>query len=132
VEPLDVLHSKIPNFPGYDDDASRRHSDEYVRSYLGEALTEYAARCQLSAEVQARLDELVLRLEFADPRSFATHHNAARHADDGGAVATADAAAVELAERARTLGPAAMSDYLDDVSAVLDERVAAIRAAALR
>jgi hypothetical protein len=133
VEPLDFLYSKIAGFPGYDGDAERRRSDEYVRSYLGEALTEFAARCTLTPQLQARLDDLVLRLEFADPHDFAIRHNvAAKSVDDGGVVAAADAAAVDLADRAATCEPAAIGQYMDEVAAVLDNRASAIRAAALR
>lgn len=133
MEPLDFLRSKIAGFPGYDGDLERRHSDEYIRSYLGEALTEFAARCTLTPELQARLDDLVLRLEFADPHDFAVRHNvAAKSVDDGGAVAAADAAGVELADRAVTFEPGAIAQYMDEVAALLDKRAAAIRTAELR
>jgi hypothetical protein len=131
MEPLERLRAKISGFPGYDGDLERRRSDEYVRSYLGEALTEFAARSELTPELQQRVNELLLRVGFANPRDFAMHHVIAQRpgADDGGAVALADAATVELADRAASLDSATAPAYLDEVVAVLDGREAAIRAA---
>jgi hypothetical protein len=135
MEPLDWLREKIGEFPGYDTHVARRHSDEYVRSYLGEALTDLAVRCRLSADVQSRLDALVLRVAFADPRAFSIHDGAGAadgSHDGGGAVAAADMATVEAADRAATLDCSAVPGYFDSVTALLDERNAALRAAAAK
>jgi hypothetical protein len=132
MEPLELLRAKIPGFPGYDDEIERRHSDEYVRSYLGEALADLAARYEPPPEV--RLDELILRVGFADPRDFAAKHVLAAQngQNDGGQVAVADVAIVELADRAATLDATSLAGYLDEVTAALDQREAAIRAASLK
>ncbi len=105
-----------------------------MRSYLGEALAELAARCALPSELQQRVDTLLLRVGFADPRAFAVHHDiGGKHAaDDGGMVATVDAATVEVADRSSSVDASSAAHYLDDVTAVLDKREAAIRAAALK
>ncbi|MBV9718811.1 MAG: hypothetical protein JOZ77_05800 [Candidatus Eremiobacteraeota bacterium] len=133
MEPLERLQAKIANFPGYDGDFERRRSDEYVRSYLGEALAELASRGVLSDAQQARVDDLLVRVGFADPRAFAVHHVIAGAAsNDGGAVAVSDVATVELADRAASLDSVAAASYLDEVVAVLDERETAIRAASLK
>ncbi len=134
MEPLELLRAKIAGFPGYDGDIERRHSDEYVRSYLGEALAELEARCELAPDVQQRLDELLLQVGFADPRDFAPQHviGSENGSSDGGPVGMADAATVELADRAATLAAASVASYLDDVAALLDQREAAIRAASLK
>jgi class 3 adenylate cyclase len=131
MEPLEKLREKIAGFPGYNGDLERRRSDEYVRSYMGEALTEFAARNALSPQLQSRIGDLLLRVAFADPREFGEHHIAvATSQDDGGAVAAADAATVELADRAASLRPEDAANYLDDVEKLLDERDAAMSAAA--
>jgi hypothetical protein len=134
MKPLDQLRAKIADFPGYDGDLERRRSDQYVRSYLGEALADLSARCPLSSELKARLDALVLRVELADPQTFAARHVIAARNDpsDGGAVAEADAATVELADRAESVDAASAPGYFDEVTAVLDGREAAIHAAALK
>jgi|GEM_PF-1855576 len=130
VNPLELLRSTIDGFPGYGGDAERRRSDEYVRSYLGERLADLSARRQLPPELQERIEELVLRAGFADPHLFALRHDASRDSNDGGALAAADATIVAIADRAELLDPAGAADYLDEVVAALDERDAALRAAA--
>lgn len=131
MEPLEQLRAKIADFPGYDGDMERRRSDEYVRSYLGEALASLASRHALPPDLQERVDALVLRVGFADPRAFTLHHIVSHKGepDGGGAVAAADAATVELADEATSVDAASASRYLDDVTALLDRRDAAIRAA---
>jgi hypothetical protein len=130
MEPLERLRAKIAGFPGYDADLERRRSDEYVRSYLGEALTEFAERAPLSPEQRQRIDDLLLRVGFADPRDFATHQIVVgnRSTEQTDAMAAADEGTVELADRATSLDPASTNAYLDDVVATLDAREAAIRA----
>jgi hypothetical protein len=134
MEPLDQLRAKIAGFPGYDGDLERRRSDEYVRSYLGEALADLAARGILTAELQRRLDALILRAGFADQRDFAAHHFHAAPNDrsDGEALAAADAAIVALADRAAAVDAGNAFSYLDEVTSALDKREAALRAAALQ
>jgi hypothetical protein len=130
MEPLEQLRAKIEGFPGYDSDFERRRSDEFVRSYLGEALTEFAQRGDLTAEQQQRIADLLLRVGFADPRDFATHHiaGAIHEANENDGVAAADAATVELADRAASLDENGTSAYLEEVVALLDARETAIRA----
>ena len=133
MEPLEMLREKIAEFPGYDGDAERRRSDEYVRSYLGEALSDLGVRCALAEDVRARLDDLILRVGFADPHAFVNHHShhtiaAKSGADGGGAVAAADAETIELADRAETVECAAVPAYLDEAGALLGRREEAIRA----
>jgi hypothetical protein len=136
MDPLELLREKIVGFPGYDGDLDRRRSDEFVRAYLGEALTELAARCgELPPELQQRVDALKLRMEFADPKSFAMHRlvsNIPASSGDGGEVAGEDVAAVELADRAPAIDSGSVARYLDDVTAALDSREAAMRSAATK
>ncbi len=71
MELLEQLRAKISGFPGYDGELERRLSDEYVRSYLGEALADLAARELLPPELRERVDEAILRVGFADQHAFA-------------------------------------------------------------
>ena len=132
MEPLEELRAKIDGFPGYDGDIERRRSDEYVRSYLGEALAKLAAQRTLPTELAQRLDDLVLRAGFADPRAFAPHRGAAggNGSRDVSALAAADAEVVKLADRAASAGASGAAAFLDEVTAALDRRDAAMRAAA--
>ncbi|HVN69746.1 MAG TPA: hypothetical protein VMU38_08875 [Candidatus Binatia bacterium] len=131
MEPLAQLRAKIAEFPGYDSALDRRRSDQFVRSYLGEALADLEARCQLAPEDRARVDALMLRVAFADPTAFDVHDgHAAARANDGGPIAAADAATVALAGEAATVNADSASRYLDGVTALLDRRDATLRAAA--
>jgi hypothetical protein len=132
MEPLELLRAKIANFPGYGDDLELRRSDEYVRSYLGEALAELPIRAQLPAALQQRVEELLLRAGFENPRDFAAHYLAGAKMKPGAseAIAAADAATVALADRAASVDLASAPAYLDAVAAALDARDAAMRAAA--
>ncbi|MGA7354194.1 MAG: hypothetical protein WA431_17845 [Candidatus Cybelea sp.] len=132
MESLELLHAKIHGFPGYDTALERRHSDEYVRSYLGERLSEMAARCTLPPDLQAPVDALLLRVAFANPKDFNAHDVDGLPVGDDGALAATDAATIELADRAETMELASVAAYLDDVTVALDRRDDALRAIALK
>ena len=132
MDPLELLRSKIADFPGYDGEVERRLSDEYVRAYLGEALTELAARQALGPERQRRLDALTLRSSFADQQAFSRGGGQGESGDGASdAVAAADASTIELADRGASIEDVSIDDYLDEVTALLDRREAALRAAAV-
>ena len=136
MDPLELLREKIVGFPGYDGDLDRRRSDEFVRAYLGEALAELAARCgRASAGTPAT------RRRAAAPRRFSRIPSRSRRtgslrtflrAAADGKVAEEDVAAVELADRASATDCGSVARYLDDVTATLDSREAAMRAAATK
>ena|SRR5271165_5551340 len=135
MDPLQSLRARIGGFPGYGDDLSRRRSDSYVRSYLGEALASLDARLgDLEPALQQRVDDLLLRVGFADSRSFTMHNGLAERAetknDPADVLAREDDAIVDLADRAKAVDAAALAQYLNDVTASLDRREAAMRAAA--
>lgn len=136
MDSLEELREKIPGFPGYDGDLERRRSDGLVRSFLGEALADLTLRCgPLSAELTQRVDALLLRVGFADPKAFAVHNVFARmqaSAGDDGALAALDVAVLAVADQASTIAPDAVAQYLDDVTATLDRRDATMRAAATK
>ncbi len=95
---------------------------EYVRSYLGEALTDMAARMRLARRSSASVvDDLLLRVGFADPSAFATHDGGKarlrrkrgrrRRRGDG------------RARRSRRVARCGIGGgYLDEVTAALDAR----------
>src|SRR5579863_5175479 len=134
MDPLEQLRARIAGFPGYDGDLERRRSDEFVRSYLGEALADLVVRCgSLSSELKQRIDALLLRVGFADQKAFAIHHGIGGNhvaAGAGSSVAVEDAAVVDVADQAGSVDPDAVERYLDGVAAMLDRRDAAMRAAA--
>jgi hypothetical protein len=134
MDPLQGLRAKIPDFPGYGDELARRHSDELVRSYLGEALVELSTRlAPLESDRRTQIDALLLRVGFADQQAFARHGCGP---DEGGrgpecdAVLADDVETVELADRAAAIDPPALPAYLSAVERVLERRDATLRAAA--
>lgn len=134
MEASDELRAKIADFPGYGNDIELRRSDEYVRAYLGEALASIGTRCTLAPDVRQRLDDLLLRVQFADPRAFAAHRIAGEIEPEDGvrAVARADVATVELADRAASVDAESAAGFLEEAVAALDERAAALRAVAMK
>jgi hypothetical protein len=135
MDPLEQLRSRIEGFPGYDGDLERRRSDEFARSYLGEALADLIARFgSLPPPLQEHGDALLLRVGFADPKAFAIHHalTGTHSAAYDGDVAVHDLAVVELADRAASLTADELPGYLDEVTAVLDRREVSMRAAAAK
>ena len=95
-------------------------------------MSEMAERCQLPPDLQTRIDALVLRVAFANPKDFNAHDVDGAPVSDDGALAGADVATIELADRAETIDPSSVAAYLDDVTVALDRRDEALRAIALK
>lgn len=118
-----MLDVKIPDFAGYADDDSRRLSDEQVRSYLGEALAAAGARlAPLAPGVQSALDDLLIRTGFINQRAFRAFEEGAHNANGFDDLAEADAAVVELADRAAALEAGGLEAYVQEAGAALDRR----------
>lgn len=124
---LAALRARIPEFPGYTDEASRYRSDRLVRAYLGRSLSRFAgaAAPQLQTDVRARIDALLLRCAFPDQRliAFLAH----RRAGEAQLVRLVqlDRRLVEDADRIASVaadGP--LAPLVDDVARMLDERSA--------
>ena len=121
-QPLELVKSKIADFPGYSDDVSRWRSDELVRSYLGEAIADLQQRLEpLDASLDSRAGDLLFRLGFANQAAYKNHEGA--HATfDLDAVLAADADAIERAGRAPAIDAQQLPAYFDEISAMLDRR----------
>jgi hypothetical protein len=134
MDPLQGLRAKIPDFPGYGDELARRHADELVRSYLGEALDQLSTRlAPLESECREQIDALLLRVGFADQRAFSRHGCGPDEGDHGSecdAVLADDTETIELADRAAAIDAPALSAYLAAVEKLLERRDATLRAAA--
>lgn len=119
----EVLKEKLPGFVGYAELEQRRLTDEEVRAYLGERLAGLSVRLEPTGATGERLDALILRAEFMNQAAFRVFERATLDAARTQAVATADLAAVELADRADSVFDIDMlPSYLDDAEAVLNAR----------
>jgi hypothetical protein len=132
MEPMELLSSKIENFPGYATDDARKLSDEEVRSYLGEALADLEVRLGAASEAPiARIGDLLLRVGFTNQAAYKIYEEEARNRSVGfDEVASADARVVALADRATSIDAAASPGYLEEVSDALNCRDAAMSAPA--
>jgi hypothetical protein len=131
MEAVQLLKSKIVDFPGYADDSARQRSDELVRSYLGEAIADLEARLDPVAGAPARqIGDLLFRVGFTNQNVYKRYEDAARTRTDYDAVAAADARVVELADGAPVVETASLESYLGDVQAALDARDDAMDGAA--
>lgn len=130
MDDADAVRAQIPNFPGYAALTDRRLSDELVRSYLGEALSELAARHpDFFAAGQEAYQRLLLRAGFANQLAFHAFEYADGDAARQAAVAAADGALVAIADRASAVDADGIAAYLDDVTAAFDARDAAMERA---
>jgi hypothetical protein len=123
MDATEALKQKLPAFAGYADLAARRLTDEEVRAYLGERLAGLSERLAPTGAPADRLNDLILRAEFLTQRAspyFDSNELDAAHLD---AVAAADLAAVDLADRVDSVFNVDMlPKYLDDAQAALDAR----------
>ncbi|HEY1655057.1 MAG TPA: hypothetical protein VGF86_08100 [Candidatus Tumulicola sp.] len=127
MQPLELLNAKIAGFPGYADDLSRERSDELVRSYLGEALSDVQVRLQPLADAQnQRIGDLLMRTGFVNQEVYRAYEDGARTRTNFDSVAAADARVIELADRAATIDASNLSAFLDEIVATLDARDAAM------
>ncbi|HEU5481439.1 MAG TPA: hypothetical protein VFU90_16450 [Candidatus Tumulicola sp.] len=131
MDAVQLLKSKIPDFPGYADDLARQRSDELVRSYLGEAIADLQARLSPLDDAPARqIGDLLFRAGFTNQNVYRTYEDAARTRTDYDAMAAADARVVDLADRAPSVDAASLETYLDGAREALDARDNAMDGAA--
>ena len=127
MEQSQVLGAKIAGFPGYGDEDARRRSDELVRSYLGEALSDLRVRlAPLDGAVETRLDGLIQRSAVADQAAYEVYEQRARENAGLGAMTAADAGVLETADAASAVEAPDAASYLDRVAQALDARAAAM------
>ena len=117
-----LLRAKIPNFPGYGDDQARRLSDELVRAYSGELLSDLQNRIGATGATADRLTKVLLRCEFLNQIAFKPYENADLDETKMESMASADLQLVDLAEKSSTLDGSSLDTYLDEVESALDLR----------
>lgn len=131
MEPFTLLSEKISGFPGYGNQDQRRSSDESVRAYAGERLSELQDRLGETI-ASAALARPLLRCEFINQRAFKNFEYADTDDAHIAAIASADAAIVVLADDAVSVDAAGIDAYASQVEAALDARDRAMEAVAAR
>jgi len=122
MDALATLRSKIPGFPGYGDADARRLCDEEVRAYLGEALAALGTRLGSVGALSERYESTLLRAEFINQSAFRVFELADLDDAHIAAMAAADLAVLELADRAGAVDASSLGAYLDSINAAIDER----------
>ncbi|HTZ54313.1 MAG TPA: hypothetical protein VMB20_04570 [Candidatus Acidoferrum sp.] len=127
MDATEVLKQKLPGFAGYAALEQRRLTDEEVRAYLGERLAGLSVRLEPTGPTAERLDALILRAEFTNQMAFRNIESTNLDAAQTETIATADLAAVELADRADSVFDVDMlPSYLDAAEAALNARDSAM------
>lgn len=123
MDATEVLKQKLPGFAGYGTMGQRHLTDEEVRAYLGERLAGLSVRLDPTGPTSERLDALILRTEFTNQVAFRGVETMELDSAQTDAIAAADLATVELADRADGVFDVDMlAKYLDAAEAALNAR----------
>ena len=129
MDASEALEEKLPGFAGYAQLEQRRLTDREVRAYLGGRLAALADRLAPTDSIAQRMNALILRTEFANQVAFRGYENATLDAQHTEAIAAADLATVEIADRTDSVFNVDMlPSYLDAVEAALNARDRAMEA----
>jgi hypothetical protein len=126
MDAIEELTQRIPAFPAYADEDTRRLSDEYVRSYLGERLADLQTRLEPPGDAGEQLEALILRCEFTNQRAINAFEAAQVDGPYASMVAAADACVVQVADQAATVDGASLAAYMAEVQKALDARDSAM------
>jgi hypothetical protein len=123
MDAVEEIRANIPQFPGYADETTRRLSDELVRSYLGEALALLRERHpDFFAQRSDAFEALLLRAGFMNQQAFHAFEYRHLNETEQAAIATADLALIQLADRTATIDAAGIPGFLNDLTAAFDTR----------
>lgn len=130
MDALERIRSFIDGFAGYAEPDHRKISDEQIRAFVGEALTELPAVDvdNLTADERSHYDRVLLRCEFINQDVF--------HVFDTDptpqrieATLLADIAVVESAAALKAVENAVFNGLLTQLGDAFDKRDAAMRTA---
>ena len=123
---LEYLQGRIAGYADYANDAARHQVDKQVRAWLGEAISAARDRLKPAGALAERVDGLLFRCEFFDQRVERAVHHALFAQELVDHIHQLDRCIVETADRIRdAAGETVLSDALDDVARLLDERFGA-------
>ncbi|MDQ6929907.1 MAG: hypothetical protein M3126_04480 [Candidatus Eremiobacteraeota bacterium] len=122
---LKDIQAHVPDFAGYDDEATRRTADEQIRAVVGEAIAllhfnhpDYFE----SGPLTDGYDRLILRCEFTNQVMFKEFEYAAIGQERQVAIARADQELIKTSLRAKDVAANDLPRYLSDLEMAFDAR----------
>lgn len=124
MDDLQYLRCAIPDFAGYEDETTRRISDEQVRAVAGRALTQLSSQHVDSFKdgLQEQYQGLLLRCAFANQAAFKHIQHAQLSDQQIAALEAEDARLVRLSEMAEQTAASSLKDYLGKLEVALNHR----------
>jgi hypothetical protein len=124
MDDLTFVRERIPEYGDYSDEATRHLTDEYVRAYLGERLSEVRDRLdgELDAAARKTLEELLLRCQFTDQVFIRWIDHARLQAPAVAHLHQIDRALVELADRLESASAPELRDLFQQMDIAFERR----------
>ncbi len=121
---LQYLRAAIPDFAGYEDETTRRLSDEQVRAVAGSALALLGSQQSdfFRDGLQEKYEGLLLKCGFANQAAVTALRQAALSGQQIQALEAADAQLVRVSELAKQTDASGLAAYLHDLEAALKVR----------
>jgi hypothetical protein len=126
MDALMQIRAKINAFPGYASEDDIRRSDEFIRAYVGERLSELQERLGDGSAADS-LEPLIERSAFANQRALRPLEEPNLHLEVP-ALFDADLALLEAADRATSVAPAGVGAFCASLTEAFDARDAAMSA----
>jgi len=124
MDDLAFVREHVPQYGAYADEDSRHQSDEYIRAYAGERLSDVRDRLdgKLDEGSQKKLDELIMRCQFTDQAFIRSIDHARLEPATVAALLHQDRELIELADRAETAAPAELNDIFEKMDIAFERR----------
>lgn len=128
MDALIRIRGKINDFPGYGSEDKIRLSDEMIRAYVGERLSDLQDR--LAPALQDELEPLIVRTAFVNQREIRPLEEP-NESLDLPALLDADFTLLETADDAAGIEPDGLSAYVARLTAAFEARDALLVAAGI-
>jgi hypothetical protein len=124
MDDLTFVRERIPEYGDYSDETTRHLTDEYVRAYVGERLSDVRDRLDGELDPAARktLEELLLRCQFTDQVFIRWIDHARLEAPAVAHLHQIDRTLVELADRVESAGAPEVGDIFHQMDIAFERR----------
>ncbi len=121
---MTFVRERIPRYGDYSDETTRHLTDEYVRAYVGERLTDVRDRLdgELDAAARKKLEELLWRCEFTDQVFIRWIDHARLEAPAVAQLHQIDRTLIELADRLESAGAPEVCALFDQMDIAFERR----------